>query len=176
VFVEDRHPVPKHERTWGGSGFYRIYATKDDRYVVLGGQELKFVRNLLGDWGRPDLVALAERGPGPHQRPLVEFLAATFATKTQSEWVEWFRGRDVSFAPVKNLKEAMEDPHVLARGMVVRDAAGRRHLGVPIRYAEEPARPRHALARLGEHTDETLGALGYGPDRIAALRAAGALG
>jgi crotonobetainyl-CoA:carnitine CoA-transferase CaiB-like acyl-CoA transferase len=176
VFVEDRHPVPKHERTWGGSGFYRIYRTKDDRYVVLGGQELKFVKNLLGELGRLDLVPLAERGPGPHQLPMVAFLAATFATKPQAEWIEWFRDKDVSFAPVKNLKEAIDDPHVAARAMVLTDANGRRHLGVPIKFAAEPARPEFALARLGEHTDEVLASLGYDAARIAALRAGGALG
>ncbi len=67
VFVEKRAPVPKQERTWGGGAFYRIYRTQDDRHVVLGGQEPKFVRNLLGEWGRPDLIDLCERGPGPHQ-------------------------------------------------------------------------------------------------------------
>ena len=176
VFVEGRHPVPKHERTWGGSGFYRIYRTQDERYVVLGGQELKFVRNLLGELGRLDLVPLAERGPGPHQLPLVDFLAQTFATKTQAEWVDWFRGKDVSFAPVQDLKEAIDDPHVAARAMVLTDGNGRRHLGVPIKFAQEPARPEFSLARLGEHTDEVLASLGYDPARIAALRAGGALG
>jgi crotonobetainyl-CoA:carnitine CoA-transferase CaiB-like acyl-CoA transferase len=176
VFVENRHPVPKHERTWGGSGFYRIYRTKDDRYVVLGGQEIKFVRNLLGELGRLDLVPLAERGPGPHQLPMVEFLAATFAMKTQAEWVAWFDGKDVSFAPVKNLKEAVDDPHVAARAMVLTDANGRRHLGVPIKFAAEPAQPDFALAQLGAHTDEVLASLGYDDARISALRAGGALG
>jgi crotonobetainyl-CoA:carnitine CoA-transferase CaiB-like acyl-CoA transferase len=176
VFVENRHPVPKHERTWGGSGFYRIYRTKDERHVVLGGQEIKFVRNLLGELGRLDLVPLAERGPGPHQLPLVDFLAQTFATKTQAEWIEWFRGKDVSFAPVQDLKEAIDDPHVAARGMVLTDANGRRHLGVPIKYAREPARPDFSLARLGQHSDEVLASLGYDAGRIAALRGGGALG
>ncbi|MFO0336004.1 MAG: CaiB/BaiF CoA transferase family protein [Pseudomonadota bacterium] len=176
VFVEKRHPVPKHERTWGGSGFYRIYETKDGRHVVLGGQELKFVRNLLGEWGRLDLVPLAERGPGPQQLPLVEFLAAKFRERTQAEWVEWFAGRDVSFAPVKNLREAFDDPHVHARGMLLHDAAGREHLGIPIRFADEPGRPDFALARLGEHSEQVLREAGYDEARIAALRAAGALG
>lgn len=177
VFAEDRPPVAKHERTWGGSGFYRIYRTKDERYVVLGGQEIKFVRNLLGELGRADLVPLAERGPGPHQLPMVEFLARTFATKTQAEWVDWFRGRDVSFAPVKNLREAVEDPQVLARGMVVTDAAGLRHLGVPIRFESEPASPRYdAVPALGEHGAEVLASLGYDSARIEALRSSGALG
>ena len=44
-----RQPQPdaKHERTTGGSAFYQIYETSDGRHLVLGAQEMKFVRNLL---------------------------------------------------------------------------------------------------------------------------------
>jgi crotonobetainyl-CoA:carnitine CoA-transferase CaiB-like acyl-CoA transferase len=160
VFVEKRPPVPKDERTWGGAAFYRIYRTRDGRHVVLGAQEIKFVRNLLGEFGRPDLVALAERGPGPHQRPLVEFLQERFATRTQAEWVEWFRGRDIGFAPVRNLREAFDDPQVRARKMLVVDEDGIEHLGVPIHFADEPARPRHQVPAMG--ADNAL--LPDGPD------------
>ena len=176
VFVEKRPPIPKQERTWGGSAFYRIYMTRDERHVVLGAQEIKFVRNLLGELGRLDLVALAERGPGTHQAPLVAFLESTFATLTQAEWVDWFAGKDVGFAPVRNLREAFDADHVRARDMLLHDAAGREHLGVPIHYSDEPARPSLTLPRLGEHTDGVLAALGYSAQQIAALRTEGALG
>ena len=154
VFVEKRPPVPQQERTWGGAAFYRIYRTRDGRHVVLGAQEIKFVRNLLAEFGRPDLVALAELGPGSHQQPLVEFLRERFLQRTQAEWVEWFRGRDIGFAPVRNLREALDDGHVRSRGMLVVDDAGIEHLGVPIRFLEEPARPRYRVPALGE--DEGL--------------------
>lgn len=156
VFVEDRAPVPKHERTWGGSAFYNIYSTKDRRYVVLGAQELKFVRTLLGDLGRPELAELCERGPGPHQAPVIAFLRETFLTRTRAEWLDWFRGRDVSFAPVNDLREALADPQLAARNMVLRDGHGQRHLGVPIKFADEPAMPRLAVPRYGEHTTGVL--------------------
>jgi crotonobetainyl-CoA:carnitine CoA-transferase CaiB-like acyl-CoA transferase len=151
VFVEKRPPVPRDERTWGGAAFYHIYRTRDARHVVLGAQEPKFVRNLLTEFGRPDLVELAERGPGPHQRPLVELLQARFAERTQAEWVEWFRGRDIGFAPVRNLREAFDDPHVRARGMLIVDEAGIEHLGVPIRFAHEPAQPSFEVPLPGQH-------------------------
>jgi len=150
VFVEKRAPVPQQERTWGGAAFYRIYRTRDSRHLVLGAQELKFVRNLLQEFGRPDLVDLAARGPGPHQQPLVEFLQEHFATRTQAEWVEWFRGKDIGFAPVRNLREAFDDPHVRDRGMLVVDGDGIEHLGVPIRFAHEPARPRLEVPALDQ--------------------------
>ena len=73
TLAENRQPVPRHERTTGGSAFYRVYRTADGRHVALGGQEMKFVRNLLGALGRPELAPLCER-PGPHQQPVMEFL------------------------------------------------------------------------------------------------------
>jgi crotonobetainyl-CoA:carnitine CoA-transferase CaiB-like acyl-CoA transferase len=157
VFVDKRPPIPKAERTWGGSAFYRIYRTRDDRHVVLGAQEIKFVRNLLGEFGRLDLVALAERGPGPHQQPLVEFLAAQFATRTQAEWIAWFRGKDIGFAPVRNLREAFDDPHVRAREMLVIDPQGIEHIGLPIRFRDEPGRIDFSVPSLGADTAAVLG-------------------
>jgi crotonobetainyl-CoA:carnitine CoA-transferase CaiB-like acyl-CoA transferase len=176
VFAEKRPPIPKHERTWGGAAFYRIYRTRDDRYVVLGAQEIKFVRNLLGELGRLDLVALAEQGPGPHQAPLVEFLTQTFVGRTQAEWVEWFRGKDIGFAPVKNLREAFDDPHVAAREMHLVDAAGHEHIGIPMKFREEPGHPKLEIPALGADAEAILTEAGFSAAQIADLRASGALG
>jgi crotonobetainyl-CoA:carnitine CoA-transferase CaiB-like acyl-CoA transferase len=174
VFVEKRAPVPQGERTWGGGAFYRVYRTSDDRHVVLGGQEIKFVRNLLTEWGRPDLIAPCERGPGPHQQPVAEFLQGVFATKTQAEWIEWFRGRDICFAPVKNLREAFDDPQANARGMRLTDELGQEHIGLPIKFIDEPGDPDFRVPTLGEHTEEVLREAGYDDPALAQLRSAGA--
>ncbi len=174
VFVEKRPPVPKHERTWGGAAFYRIYRTKDGRHVVLGGQEAKFVRNLLEAWERPDLIALCDRGPGPHQQPVVEFLQGVFETRTQAEWVEWFEGRDICFAPVKHLREAFDDPHVEARGMRLLDADGQEHIGIPIRFGREPGQASFTLPQIGEHTEDVLRECGWSEAELERIRSAGA--
>ena len=92
VFAHKRPPVVKHERSLGGSAFYNIYRTRDGQHVVLGAQEIKFVRNLLQELGRLDFVELCERGPGPHQAPLIAFLRETFAARTRAEWIDWFAG------------------------------------------------------------------------------------
>ena len=170
VFAHKRPPDAKNERTWGGAAFYNIYRTKDGRHVVLGAQEIKFVRNLLGELGRLDLLPLCERGWGAHQKPVTDFLRGVLATRTQAEWVEWFRGRDIAFAPVKNLREAFDDPQANARGMHLLDAGGREHIGIPIKYADEPGTVSFALPTLGEHDVELLGGLGYTKDEIAAMR------
>ena len=176
VFVEKHAPVCKNERSWGGGALYRIYRTADGRHVVLGGQEPKFVRNLLEAWGRPDLIPLCERGPGPHQAPVAQFLAERFASRSQAEWVAWFRGRDICFAPVKDLREAFDDPQIRTRGMRLVDELQQEHIGVPIRFEREAARPSFDLPALGEHTEEVLRSAGFDAQRLADLKSTGALG
>jgi crotonobetainyl-CoA:carnitine CoA-transferase CaiB-like acyl-CoA transferase len=160
VFAHKRPPVVKHERSLGGSAFYNIYRTRDGQHVVLGAQEIKFVRNLLQELGRLDFVELCERGPGPHQAPLIAFLRETFAARTRAEWIDWFAGKDVSFAPVHNLREAFDDPQADARGMRLLDAQGREHIGTPIKFANEPGEPKLTLPALGEHNAQYVSGSG----------------
>jgi len=173
AMTERRQPDLKEERALGGNALYGIYETKDRDFVVLAGQEPKFAKNLLEPLGRRDLVELCELPPGRGQDPVREFLASTFRAKTKAEWIEWFRGRDVAFAPMRTLPEALEDPHFKARGMVLKDARGWDHLGAPIRFRDEPARPDFEPPAYGQHTSAILRSLGYADGEIAQLKAKG---
>jgi crotonobetainyl-CoA:carnitine CoA-transferase CaiB-like acyl-CoA transferase len=144
-------PDPKGERSTGGSAFYQVYETADGRHLVLGAQEMKFVHNLLGKLGRPELAPLCERGPGPHQRPVIEFLRGVFREKPLAHWRAWFHGLDVSFAPVNTLREALDDPQVRARGAILTDELGREHIAPVVRFLDEPARPALHEPGLGKH-------------------------
>jgi crotonobetainyl-CoA:carnitine CoA-transferase CaiB-like acyl-CoA transferase len=150
TLAENRQPIPEHERSTGGSAFYRIYATSDGRQVVLGGQEMKFVRTLLGALGGLELAALCEQGPGPHQQPVVDFLQARFAEMDQAEAMELLGRLDVCWAPVNTLVEALDDPQLAARRFILNDELGRRHIGCPIRFRDEPASPSLIVPELGE--------------------------
>jgi crotonobetainyl-CoA:carnitine CoA-transferase CaiB-like acyl-CoA transferase len=151
-FAEGRHPVATHERTTGGAAFYRPYETSDGRYLVLAGQEPKFIHNLLGAFGRPELAELCLRGPGPHQQPVVEFLAAEFSKKTLAEWNAYLAKLDVCYGCVNTLPEAFDHPNLVSRGMIRFDDQNRRHVGPPIRFRDEPAEPSLREPGLGEHT------------------------
>lgn len=156
VFAEDRPPRVKEERQWGGGAFYNIYGTSDGQWVVLGGSEHKFVENLLRALGREDLIPAAAGPPGPAHKPAEEFLRATFASRTRDEWEAWFEGRDVCFAPVLDLREAFRQPHAEARQMLLRDDEGNLHIGLPIKYRDEPGALNPRLPSLGEHTQAVL--------------------
>jgi crotonobetainyl-CoA:carnitine CoA-transferase CaiB-like acyl-CoA transferase len=159
TLAEGRQPNPKHERTTGGAAFYRMYETSDGRHLALAGQEPKFIRALLEALGRPDLVAPCLRGPGPHQQPVMDFLAATFRTRTLAQWDDYLATLDVCYGRVNTVPEALAHPNLKARAMVLEDAQGRTHVGTPIRFRNEPAMPVLREPRLGEHTDAVLAAL-----------------
>ena len=159
-FAEQRDPVVKDERSWGGNAFYRLYRCIDDRWLALGGAEHKFADNLLDALGRPDLAPLCTLPPGPGQDPVKAFLAETFATRTLAEWIDFLEPLDVCWAPVKTLTEAFNDPHTQAREMVWTAPDGGTHLGIPIRFANEPGRINPTLDRLGQSTAEVLAELG----------------
>ncbi|MFW5816318.1 MAG: CaiB/BaiF CoA transferase family protein [Wenzhouxiangella sp.] len=175
VFAENRAPQPPPERSFGGNAFYRTYRTKDGRYLALGGSEQKFVVNLLSALGREDLAPLHAQGPGPHQQPLVDFLDRTFAQKSLAEWDSLLAAIDVCWAPVLDLHEAFNQHPVRHRRMRWQDAHGNDHIGIPIRYTEEPGDADPRLPNLGQHNREVLGACGYSQAALERLEQAGTL-
>ncbi len=142
-------PRSSEQRSLGGAGFYQVYQTSDARYVVLGGREIKFARNLLGALGREDLIQLAEADAGPAQAPLIAFLRETFAGKSRDEWTAWFADKDVAFAPVLDFREALDAPHIAQRGLLIA-ADGRHHFASPIKFGSEPAWTPGRVPELGE--------------------------
>jgi crotonobetainyl-CoA:carnitine CoA-transferase CaiB-like acyl-CoA transferase len=174
VFAEKRAPVPQQERSWGGNAMYGIYATKDDRHVAIGGAEMHFAENFLTKLGRPDLLALCAPPPGSTQEPVREFFRQTFKTRTMREWIDWCADVDMAIAPVNNLREAMDDPQVRAREMLVTDGRGWEFVGMPIKFQDEPGEQSFSLPNIGEHRDELLRELGFSDADITAAASAGA--
>jgi crotonobetainyl-CoA:carnitine CoA-transferase CaiB-like acyl-CoA transferase len=152
---------------------YRLYETRDGRFVALGGAEIRFARNFLTALGRPELIELCELPSGPGQQPVCDFLARKFREKTRDEWGAWMADKDVAFAPVKSLREGLDDPQVRHREMVVEDEKGWEHIGLPIKFGHEPGRVDAALPERGQHSEEILRGLGYGDAELRVMKANG---
>lgn len=174
-FAESRSPVPKQERSWGGSAMYNIYKTADNKYLTLGGSELKFTHNLLtalcdNETQRDDLYALCKLPPGIGQDPVKAYFIETFSTKTLTEWEVFLADVDVCWAPVRDLNSAMREQHLSEREMLITDKNGNNHLGVPIKYQQEPAQPNFDLPSFSQDTEQVLTDLGYSPDAIKKMK------
>jgi crotonobetainyl-CoA:carnitine CoA-transferase CaiB-like acyl-CoA transferase len=175
VFAENRHPEPKTMRSFGGAAMNRVYETGDGKFLVLGGSEVHFARNLLDALGRPDLLEYARIEPGPGQDPLKAFFRETFRTKTLAQWEAVLAPLDLCWAPVRSLKDAFDDPYAAERAMLLRDDVGNAHIGCALRFAEEPPQPDLRTPTYGEHSVQIAREAGLDDNAIAALTARGAL-
>ncbi len=175
VFAENKPHDVKNERGWGGRGFYNIYETADERFLTLSGSEPKFVENLLSALERPDLIELGKSDPGPHQAPLIEFLRTTFKSKMLNEWHEWFLIKDVCYGAVLDIKEAFEDEHVKEREMILSDEFGNKHIGIPIKYTDEPGTLVFDVPQLNDDAESVLNSIGISKKEIEHFRRSGVL-
>ncbi len=142
-----------------GHAILEPYRTADGQWLCVGAGEPRFARALLDALGGPHLVDVALGKPGAAQDPLRRFLSDAFSRRPLAAWLEWMAAHSISCAPVLDYAQALKHPHVSARGMVMIDAAGLRHLNTPIRFAREPGEPDLHVPRLGEHTQAVLAGL-----------------
>jgi CoA:oxalate CoA-transferase len=82
---------------------------------------------------------------------------------------------EVPVAPVLSIDETVQDPHVLARGMMVEvehPQAGRIKMpNFPVKFSEMRGEIRSPAPLLGQHTDEILSKLlNYSQDDIKKLK------
>ena len=110
--------------TSGDHACYNVYRTKDDRRIALGALEPKFWFAFCDAVGRADLRARHLTTPDD-QAALIDDVAAIFATRTRDEWIAFFEAHDVCLTPVNEPREAFEDPHAVARGVVTAVPGGR---------------------------------------------------
>ncbi len=173
AFADKKPPIINEERALGGYAMYQIYETKDEKYVVLGASEMHFAEAVLGKLGRPDLLEYCAPPPGPTQDPVKEFLTGKFKSNDQSYWVDFFEEVNAAFAPVNNLRQGLDDVQIRHREMVIEDSRGWEHLGIPIKFRNEPGKVTFTFPNLGQHTKEVLGELGYDHNTLKQMEESG---
>ena len=106
----------------GGSASYRVYATADERRVSLAAVEPRFWKAFCEAAGRPDWIPRrAEPLPQTH---LIEEVAAMFWSLSLTDCERRFEPADCCFTPVLDLRDAVNSPHVRARGLIRRSTDG----------------------------------------------------
>ncbi|WP_427308631.1 CaiB/BaiF CoA transferase family protein [Cupriavidus sp. H39] len=154
-----------------GAPFYDVYACADGEYISIGPIEPKFYRQLLELIGldAPELANPSDRASWPAARRL---FADHFVTRTRAEWRGLLEGSDACFAPVLDLDEACEHPHLKARRTMVEIAGVKQPSPAP-RFSRTPATdPKPPAAATAENAAAAL-AEWFPEEELAALVAAG---
>ncbi len=143
----------------GGAPFYSVYETADGRHMAVGAIEPQFYAALLDGLGLP-----AEDGADQWVTPLWqatrERIAGRFRTKTREEWAEVFAGTDACVAPILDMGEAAEHPHMTARGTIVEVEGVAQPAPAP-RFSRTPASPPTPPTPPGSDTDAVLSWAGF---------------
>lgn len=103
-----------------------------------------------------------------------------FRTRDSADWIRHLRAAGVPCGPFHFPTQVFDDEQVRANEYLVElehPSLGRYEtFAPPIRLSESPARAERPSPPLDAHTDEVLAELGLSEERIAKLRAAGAVG
>ena len=115
---------------------------------------------------------------------LIPAIEAVTRTRTTAQWIALLEDKAVPCGPINSVGQAFADEQVLARNLVVNQAAGLVHnaqaaiqsiatVASPLRLTDTPPVLHRAPPALGEHTDAVLESLGLDAAAIEKLRQLG---
>lgn len=98
----------------------------------------------------------------------------------REELVERYAQQDVLAAPVNDYADVFSDPQILHNEMVLEaeipGVGAVKFVGMPVKLSDTPGRVRMLPPSLGEHNDDVLAEAGFGPQQVAAWKAARIIG
>ena len=159
------------------------YPCRDGKYVVIGANADSIFKRMMRAIGRPDMAddpALATNDGRVRRTAEIDgVIEAWTRGHTLDEVLGVLERAEVPSGRIYSIADIAADLHYQARGMIERHQLGERELllpGMVPRLSQTPGRTRWIGPRLGEHTDEVLGGVGYTAADIAALRSRAVIG
>jgi crotonobetainyl-CoA:carnitine CoA-transferase CaiB-like acyl-CoA transferase len=170
----------------GAYPHYGVYKTKDGKWLSIGCLEPHFWDNLCKAIGKEEYMPhkwtmeMTFQGPEPKFDEIRVGLEEVFLTKARDEWFDLLAANDVPVGKVNSLDETFQDPQILHRKMVIEldhPKLGKvKQVGILPKLSDTPGQVRRFAPVHGEHTDETLKALGFSGEEIEKLRKEGTVG
>jgi len=160
-----------------GTSPRNVYATRDGGWVAISASTQAMTERLFRAIGRDDLnedPAFKTNAERVKRRAEVDAIVGGFiGQRTLAEAIVFFEQAEVTAAPVYDIGQFLDDPHVQARGIVVEapdDDMGEvpMHAVVP-RLSGTPGGLRQPAPAVGQHNHEIFSRIGYAEERIAAL-------
>ena len=166
------------ELNWAAMPLCGVFETTDGAIAMVGAFKENPLREICRALGVDDLSADARYATleqqKAHRPKLQAIFRDRFARNTTAHWLERLGEVDILCAPVKTLKDALDDPQTACNRMIVDldpTAGGPvRLVGSPIDMSAAPFAVRRAPPALGEHNDEVLAPVRSGGDGLGRSR------
>ena len=157
----------------GGSYYYGVYETADNKFISIGSIEAKFHDVLLEITGLTDATTV-DRNDQSTWEEKKQRMAQLVRLKTREEWDELMLGSDVCYAPVLDFEEAPKHPHNVARQSFVEVEGVMQPAPAP-KFSRTPGRVQMPPPSPGQHTSEILSEWGFSASEIEILKNVGAV-
>ena len=162
---------------------YEAVQASDGDWFILGVASDNVWRAFCRQVGREELAEDARFATNARRianyEALLPLVRRIIREKPCDDWLRELRAAGVPCGRISTTAEALGDPHVLERGMIIElehPALGMvKSLATPVHLADTPLVYHRHPPRLGEHSDEVALELGYSGAEVAALRADGVL-
>lgn len=147
-----------------------IYRSRDGKWVALSAAMQSTVERLFNLIGRPELLADPRFSTGAERARNVEMLdeivGGFFLQYDMKDLLKLLVENDITAAPVMNIDEIMEDPHVIARETLIRLPCGTLAHNVVPRLSETPGGIRFSAPEVGQDTEDVLKTLGFTEEEV----------
>jgi formyl-CoA transferase len=157
-----------------------VYKTSDGHIniAVFGGKIWERFAEVMGapEW-IADERSKTKTNRSKHRDWLNAEIEKRLVKKTSDYWIETLNKAGVACGRINNVKEVFEDPQVKHLGLLKKVTS--KHLGEqtlmgqPVTLTRTPSTIARSAPRRGEHVEEILSEIGYGPEDRARLKAAG---
>lgn len=162
---------------------FQAFQASDGWFVIAAAKE-KFWQRITEVIERPDLAEnpryarLADRQK--HSKELLEILEGIFVTRSVAHWIAVLTAAAVPTGEVNTVAQALRDPHVEARGMIIEAEhpvyGTVRTIASPVKVGNQTVPPARAPQR-GEHTAQVVLELtNLDQEALETARSAGAFG
>jgi crotonobetainyl-CoA:carnitine CoA-transferase CaiB-like acyl-CoA transferase len=157
-----------------------VYKTKDGfiNIAVFGGKIWERFAEAMGapEWVE-DERSKTKSARSVHRDWLNAEIERRLAQDTSEHWIAKLNEAGVACGKINNIREVFEEPQVQHLGIlkkVVSKHLGEQVLmGQPVTLTRTPSTIARSAPRRGEHTEEILGEIGFSPDELARMKAAG---
>jgi crotonobetainyl-CoA:carnitine CoA-transferase CaiB-like acyl-CoA transferase len=142
---------------------YQVFWAKDGDLVIAAMSDAQFV-DLCVAFGIPDVAQdprfKRNRDRVANRKECVAMVQEQVARFTRDECLKLMQAANVTSAPVNSVSEALRDPQVMHRDMIVHvehpTAGTVKMTGCPVKFSETPCSIRKPPPILGQHTSEVM--------------------